>query len=386
MAGLRCSWLALVLFGAGCGQDGPGWEGQVLEEGGVLTVENPVDPLGAPGTVSAGLLWRSSGPSDGDVWEAPRQIHVGEDVVYLVDRQAGRIHRLSLEGEVLPSLGEPGQGPGQYGRLVDAIPASAGLFVVDAGNGRVELLDDRGTIRESVLLDQYVFSAVPFGQDAIAVFGALGRDRRWQRIDAQGRREVFEFPELDVREGTEAPPSRAATWGNRLVHQEFRVPRIWVYSPDGELEMVVHVPLPEEVTPEGELNRMAQGVADVLAQDGVPAAVIQQQVDEMKASLRIKSRFRDVCFDDGAGLMAILEQNPEDFGAGPATLHLLSSEGIYLAVLPFREAWADFDLKDGTLFALARDPITDLVTLQVYRLEIPQSLLARGRALASQGP
>lgn len=389
MLNLKSIWFPLLSLATlalvECGERAVEWGGHVVEEDGVVRIENPVEPLATPGTIVPNLLWSSTGPVDGDIWETPRQVHVGDDVIFLADRQAGKIHRLSTDGALLPSFGEPGEGPGQYGRLIDAIPEPHGLFVVDAGNGRVEVLGPQGGVRESILLDQFVFSAVPLGPDTIAVFGAVGLEERWQRITADGGRDPWSFPTFQESSEAKPPPSRPVGWGDRPVQMELRVPRLWVYSPTGELERVIHIPFPPEVASEAELGQMAQQVADVLAGHGVSAQFIQEQVDQMKERLRVKSRFRDACFDEGAGLIAILEQNPEDFGAGPATLHLLSSQGVYLAALPFQEAWADFDLKDGILYALARDPLTDLVTLQVYGLDIPASLMERGRGLAVPG-
>ena len=358
----------------------------MTDVGGVLWVENPHQPLATPGLVSAEEIWSTQGPSEGDIWEAPRRIRVGNGIVYLMDRQASKIHRVTLGGEPLSPLGEPGQGPGQYRRLVDALPLPEGLFVVDGGNGRVDVLDQEGSLMTSAPLGQYVFSAVPLGEDAIAVSGVLGRERGWQLIDSRGTVAPFEFPELEAPEGTEPPPNQGATWGHRLVRWEYTVPRIWIYTSSGALERVIHIPFPPEEATDAELNTMAQEVGAVLAEDGVPAPVIHQEMERLKARLRIKSRFRGIQFDDGSGLVALLEQEPEDFGAGPATLHLLSLEGIYLAALSFHQPWADFDLKDGVLYVLARDPVTDLVTLHVYSVTVPEDLLERARELAWTDP
>jgi len=47
-------------------------------------------------------------------------------------------------------------------------------------------------------------------------------------------------------------------------------------------------------------------------------------------------------------------------GSGPATLHLLSEDGVYLARVAFHVAWRDFTLEDGVVYALTRNPDTDL--------------------------
>ncbi len=109
---------------------------------------------------------------------------------------------------------------------------------------------------------------------------------------------------------------------------------------------------------------------------------LQQQVNQIRARPREKLRFRKIRFDDGAGLAGIWEQNPEDYGSGNASFHLLTIDGAYLAALEFDRPWADFALAGGVLYVLLRDPDTDLVTLMAYHLDIPPGLLERARALA----
>ncbi len=134
--GRACLMILVVLFG--CQEDHEDWGGRVVELDGVLRVENPPNPLADSGAISADLIWNSTGPAEGDIWEAPNWIHAGDRFLFVVDRFASKIHRLSFDGEPGESLGGPGEGPGQYRRIIDAIPTRAGLFVVDGGNGRVE--------------------------------------------------------------------------------------------------------------------------------------------------------------------------------------------------------------------------------------------------------
>jgi hypothetical protein len=378
----RISMLAAVVV-IGCGEAHEEWGGRVVEVDGVLRVENPSSLLGAPGTISAGLLWTSTGPAEGDPWEAPNWVHVEEGVVYVVDRLASKIHRLSLDGEPMGALGEPGEGPGQYRRIIDAIPTAAGLFVVDGGNGRVEVLDRAGDVLASGLLGQVVFSAVPLGENAIAVSGFLEKGPQWQRIDAAGKREPLDFPEFLDPDACEDTSSRASTWRDRPVRLRFTSPQIQVFSASGELEKVITVPLPPEEATDEEIEELVSEMASVLAGDGLPSALIQQRAEEIRSRPRAKFRFRDVRFDDSSELVAIWEQNPEDLGSGNATLHLLSLGGIYLGVLDLERAWSAFDLKNGVLYTLSRDPNTDLVTLEAFSISVPDHLQVRAEELAS---
>ena len=79
------------------------------------------------------------------------------------------------------------------------------------------------------------------------------------------------------------------------------------------------------------------------------------------------------CGRRSRGFAALLEQNPDEFGSGNATLHFLSPDGVYLAKAVFPNAWRDFTLDYGVAYASTRDPDTDLITLRAYRIDLPNS-------------
>lgn len=366
----------------GCSVSSEEWGGRIYDVDGVHHVENPTAPLTDPGAITASLLWSSTGPVEGDYWEAPNWVHADDHFLLIVDRQASKVHRLSLDGEPIPGLGEPGEGPGQYRRIVDAIPSKTGIFVVDGGNGRVEIRSPDGEVLVSSALGQIVFSVVPLGQDAIAISGMLGRDTRWQRIDATGDLADLDFPEFLDPDTAEITPTRPWSWHDHPVRLRFTSPTIQIFSPTGDLETVYALPLPVEEATDAEIETLVSEMASVMAEDGLPSGVIQQQAERVRARPRAKFRFREVRFDDSSGLIGIWEQNPEDFGSGNASLHLLSLDGIYLGVLGFDRAWSSFDLRDGVLYALSRNPGTDLVTLQAFSILVPREVLTRATRLA----
>jgi hypothetical protein len=378
----RLGLMAIPLL-VGCSGSGEEWGGRIAEVDGVLRVENPTAPLIGSEEITVDLLWRSSGPIEGDFWEAPNKVHADESFVYIVDRQASKIHRLSLEGELRPSLGGPGGGPGQYGRIIDAVPTRQGLIVIDGGNGRVEVLSPEGEITASSRLGQVVLTVAPLGEDAVAVWGMLGREERWRRVDAEAYLEDLIFPEFIEADTAEAPPSRAGTWRGFPARLRFTAPQIQVFSPSGELKEVIDVPLEVQEATDGEIEAMVSEITSFLAEDGVSSDIIQEQANRIRSRPRAKSRFRDFRFDSRSGLAVIWEQNPEDFGSGPASLHLLSTGGIYLGVLRFDRAWSAFDLRDGVLYVLARDPATDLATLEAHSIGVPSGILERASELAS---
>ena len=381
---IRWTFLFAVAF-SGCTDRAPEWAGRIHEGSGVYRVENPVDPLAGIGEVSAVERWSSTGPVGDNFWEAPNKLHVLGDRIYMVDRRASRVHLITTDGELLPSLGEPGEGPGQYRRLVDAIPSAVGLFVVDGGNGRIDLLTDEGTLASSFRLERVVFSAVKLGEGAIAVSGVLGSEQGWVSFDASGDPQPIVFPEFEVPVDYTGPISSVSTRGEKLVRLRYTTPQLRMYSAAGELKKVVDIPLPMEVATEEEVEDVVREVTSFLVEDGLPSDVIRQQADRVRSMPREKLLFRKVVFDDDSGMMGIWEQNPEDFGPGPASLHLLSSDGIYLAAVDFPQPWADFALSGGVLYVLSRDPETDLVNLVAHDLVFPPGLLDRARELAQAG-
>ena len=101
---------------------------------------------------------------------------------------------------------------------------------------------------------------------------------------------------------------------------------------------------------------------------------MEQNLIVMEERWRVKCRFGLLRFDPSGRFAAFLEQNPDEFGSGSATLHFLSKDGIYLAKVAFPTAWRDFTMDNGVVYALTRNPTTDLITLEAFRVDLPNSL------------
>jgi len=155
----------------------------------------------------------------------------------------------------------------------------------------------------------------------------------------------------------------------------FTTPRIQVLDAEGGLRREVRVDLPIEVVSESEQESALHELERSLVGRGLPAAFVEQNLVVMKERWRVKCRFGPLRFDRSEGIAVFLEQNPDQFGSGNAMLHVLSGEGVYVAKVAFPEPWRDFTVDDGVIFALARHPVTDVITLRAYRLDLPAGVV-----------
>ena len=142
----------------------------------------------------------------------------------------------------------------------------------------------------------------------------------------------------------------------------------------GGLLLESRIDLPVEAVSETERDLALSDLRRRLA--GYPPEYQQQNVIVMEERWRVKCRFGPLRFDPSGQLAAFLEQNPDEFGSGNATLHFLSQDGVYLAKTVFPAAWRDFTLDNEVVYALTRDPTTDLITLRAYRVDFPNALYA----------
>ena len=98
----------------------------------------------------------------------------------------------------------------------------------------------------------------------------------------------------------------------------------------------------------------------------------------------MKCRFGPLRTDPSGRLAAFLEQNPDEFGSGPAQIHVLSGGGAYLAKVAFPDPWRDFTLDGGVIYALTRASGSDLITLKAYRLDLSDSAFAEAAAVLEE--
>lgn len=365
-----------------CSERTEQWTGTIRTTEATRLVVNPTNGIAREGELTLDSIWSYSGPAEGPIWEIPESIRVGSDAVYVVDPTASRIHVLGLDGRPLTSFGGPGSGPGEYRRLTDVIPTESGVLVVDGGNARIDVLDESYESVTSYPTGRLIFRVLPWGTDGLLAYGMLGSDAAWQRYDGMGPGAEVEIPELaNLPSGEDSTCTQVSSHGAAPVLVRCAFPDLYIYSAGGTLKQHFTVPFEAQLVTDAELEGLIRTMRETMAESGLPSALMEQQVARARDRSRVKPLIRKVSIDDAGGLIAIWQQNPSDYGGGPASIHFLSRSGVYLDSVTFDTAWQDFELVDGVVYSLAKDPDTDQVSLNARAVDMARTLVERVRNL-----
>lgn len=376
-ARLSGPFLVTVCFLLSC-SDAPQWTGSVEMRDGIEVISNPGDPLLREDQGFMSELWEVQG-SD---WVDPSRVHAQSGLVTVVDPPANRVHLVSASGETRASIGRPGGGPGEFLRLLDAFPDGDRLVVLDGGRGGVQYLDLEGGYLASLHLAGQPWDGFLLEGGRLLVKGEFLSDPTeesfgdWVTVTDDGKPSAFTSHTLDpLPEEQGVRCSDLSPWGAGAARLRFTTPQIQVFGPAGRLRREIRIDLPVEAVSDAERELALSELERTLAGRGLPSPFIQQSLVVMEERWRVKCRFGPLRFDPSGRFAAFLEQNPDDFGSGPATLHFLSPEGVYLARVTFPTPWRDFVLDDGVVYALTRDPTTDVISLTANRVDFPSALL-----------
>jgi len=366
----------LLLFLPGCTQSSP-WGGSVGTEDGIESIFNPGTPLLGDDDVVVSTLWDVREGS----WVDPTRVHAGAESITVVDPPANQIHLASLNGEAGRSLGRPGGGPGEFLRLLDAIPEGDSLVVLDAGKGSVQYLTRDGRYLSSLHLDGQPWAGFRMEDGTLLVKGEFLSDPTeesfgdWVRVGEGSEPVAFTDVALDpLPEERGAVCSDLSPWFAGAARLRFTKPEIQMFDRSGSLMTRIRIDLPVEEVTEEERRTALDELERRLETRGVPAPFIEQSLVTMEERWRVKCRLGPLRIDRTKKFAAFLEQNPDDFGSGSATLHFLSEEGVYLARIAFPTPWRDFAMADGVVYALTREPDTDLISLEAFRIDLPESV------------
>jgi len=374
---IRFAALPLVLSSSllACSEP-PRWTGSVEMRDGIELISNPADPLLPAARVTVSQLWAVQRPD----WVDPSRVHVQRELLVVVDPPANQVHVVSTSGEVRASLGRPGGGPGELLHLVDAFPVGERLVVLDGGRSSIQYLDLEGNYVSSLNVTGQPWAGFPLASGELLLKGEFLSDPEaesfgdWVTV-GEGR-DPSAFTALSLEPLPEEQGARCSDmspWAAGAARMRYTTPRIQVFDAAGGLQGEIRIDLPVEAVSDTERATALSELERTLADRGLPPPFIEQSLVVMKDRWRVKCRFGPLRLDATGRFGAFLEQNPDEFGSGGATLHLLSADGVYLAKVAFPEAWRDFTIADGVVYALTRDPDTDLVALEAYRVALPGS-------------
>jgi hypothetical protein len=347
---------------------------------GVETIANPGTPLLETTEGLVTELWAVQEAS----WMDASRVHAQRDLITVVDPPANQVHLMSTSGEVRGSVGRPGDGPGEFRRLLDAFPDGDELVVLDGGKSNIQYLDLDGQYLSSLHIHGQTWGGFLLGTGELLLQGEFLSDPGeassgdWVTVSEGRNPAAFTSLGLDpLPEEQGVRCSDFSPWAGGAARMRFTIPQIQVFDPHGALRGMIELDLPIEVVSDSERDSALSELRRDLAGRGLPPEFIEQNLVVMEERWKVKCRFGPLRFDPSGRFAAFLEQNPDDFGAGSATLHVLSAGGVYLAKLDFQEAWRDFTIREDVVYALTRDPETDLITLRAYRVGIPDAALAR---------
>jgi hypothetical protein len=265
--------------------------------------------------------------------------------------------------------------------LLDAFSDGDRLVVLDGGKGSIEYLDMDGNYLSSLHIEGQAWGGFPLEDGALLVKGEFLSDPTaetlgdWVRVREGSEPSSFTSQTLDpLPEEQGVQCSDLSSWAGGAARLRFTMPQIQVFDQVGGLLMESRIDLPVEMVSDSERESALADLEQTMVASGYPPEFVEQNLIVTEERWRVKCRFGPLRLDVSGRFAAFLEQNPDEFGSGNATLHFLSQDGVYLAEVAFPTAWRDFTMDDGVVYALTRDPTTDLISLRAYRLDLPASL------------
>jgi hypothetical protein len=367
----------LLLYANACSSGSEGGASAVPRDtvAGVEVVRNPATAV-VPGA-RVDLLWEQHGPQAADVdespqWEQPVAIVAGGSEVFVLDRLASRVHALAQsDGRVLRTFGRPGQGPGEFEGAFGIAVVDDSVIVGSSGTASLEVFHREGGYGRRIPLGQIGFRINTLPGRRLLLSGYAGAGSSpwtvWSLNEGTPPQPLM-LPDTSVT-GEELFSSclPSAAVGESIVRVACRTPELVVYTASGRTLREIRVAVEPEITPDSELTPMIERLRNRLG-EVLPPEQVRAFTDEMLERYRVKPKYMMVRGDVGSGLYAVREQNPDDLGGGPATLHIFDATGVYLSALAFERAWLDFDVRNGVVYALAEDAATGLAATVAYRL------------------
>ena len=369
------SLAALVVACSGGASDRLEWTGTRDTVGSIEVVKNPAAPLLDSARVRVEQMWIA--PTAGNdvepadtVWAEATALTVARDTVFVLDRMTSRVHVVrASDGRQVGAWGRKGQGPGELARPSDILMLGGAVAVLDGGKVAIERFGSNGALQDPVRLPGVTFTARPLDSGRVVLSGVGGI--RLLHVGGSATTLDLAAP-VALAEGPPQQCRRLTTIGDAIVRLSCLTPHLQFLDSLGRGVREILLPMDPQQTPDTMLERFTAEVKQSMAtlNTGIPASELERQVAHTRELYRFSRRWRDVRRDESNGMLAIWEQSPDDLVRGPASLHLLRPGGEWLATIAFTEGWRAFAIDGGRIFALARDPDTDVARLVAYRLVI----------------
>lgn len=368
----------LTACGAGDSSSVGAWRGEIVEIEGVEVVRHPGSPLFDSSEVEVLEVWRAPSEAEGaehGVWEQPIVVRASSDRVYVLDRMAHRVYVVEgADGRWVAGFGRRGRGPGELERPFGLALVDSGVVVGNSGRASLERFTADGEYEGSIRLDAVAFGVEAFGE-RLLVSGLFDSGEGWRLVELDGEAEAFEWPDrLEPVGVNDTGCERFSASAVGAMRVSCYQPYLQVVGPEGERvrEIVIDQdPIPVE---SGVADSVLAVIRAEMVDDGIPPATADQVAQKMGDQLQDYRRFQQARADTETERLAIWEQITDDLGGGPATLHIVSESGVYLARVNFTQAWKSFDVHDGRVYALEEDETTGLVTLAAYEITLPEAL------------
>lgn len=385
MRPIVCSLLRVFAAGTvalplpGCTADSGEWQGTVRRDGAAVEVRNPEQPVFGAGSASVEPLWIMPGPSENPAargWSQPMRVALGAGEVYVLDPMAHRVHVLSRSGRPLRQVGREGKGPGELQSPFGVAFVNGMLAVGDVG--AVDLFSPDGRPEGSLQLGTAAFSLAGLEPGEVLVLTARGEQKRYPVQRGAQPVSLPGFP-LEDREA-EFACSRLAGAGARILRLDCVKPVFQVISREGRVLRTVRIPRAPAQATRAEVDMYRRSLASDAAQSGMEPAAVRSLVENLVKAATPKRVMQGIRYDSTARMFALWEQQPREFGNGPARLHLFGEQGAFLVTVPFRAPWVDFTIDGRTVYALEEEEDTGLVRLSAYRLNLAPAV---GRVAAA---
>jgi hypothetical protein len=140
------------------------WQGREVIEDGIKHVINPDQPLDGSKVVKAQELWRLGGESDAEeemFGRVESALMDRQNNLYFLDSQLNEIRVFSEQGDYLRTIGQEGEGPGEFRNAMGQflLPEDR-LGVMQMMPTRISVLDLQGNAQSDLVLDLATSSAM----------------------------------------------------------------------------------------------------------------------------------------------------------------------------------------------------------------------------------